>query len=150
MRIRDGLAALAYLRARPEVDASKIVVGGRGLGAIVALHVAAVDGSVAGAVAADGLASFEQLASAESYAWPHEAFFPGVLKHYDLPELLASLRIPALVLNPMSAQRDSLDQNECGKVYEVLKDKSNVRIQPQWDEGVFVRFVRDVLKSAPN
>ncbi|MBX7255898.1 MAG: dienelactone hydrolase family protein [Candidatus Hydrogenedentes bacterium] len=147
MRIRDGLAALAYLRTRPEVDASKIVVGGRGLGALVALHIAAIDDSVAGAVAADGLASYEQLASAESYAWPHEAFFPGVLKHYDLPELAAALKMPALILNPLNAQKKSLTKEDCDAIYGTLNIKSQVH--SGWDEDTLVRFVRDTLSGGP-
>ena len=46
MRVRDGLAALAYLRTRPEVNPNHVVVTGCGLGGIVALHVAAVDEAV--------------------------------------------------------------------------------------------------------
>jgi dienelactone hydrolase len=50
MRIRDGLASLAWLRAPPGVDPELVVVGGHGMGGIVALHVAAIDGGLRRAV----------------------------------------------------------------------------------------------------
>ena len=101
MRIRDGLATLAWLRTQPQARDARVVVTGCGLGAVVALHVAVLaQPAVAGAVVWDGLASFRDLAGAEPYAWPADAFFPGVLRHYDLPELAAAVpgRVTALSL----------------------------------------------------
>ncbi len=95
MRIRDALAALAWLRARPEVDHARIVITGSGAGAIVALHVAAIDGGLAGVVTMQGLSSFRSLIAAEHYPWPADAFLPNALKHYDLPDLANALSCPA-------------------------------------------------------
>ena len=111
MRIRDALSALAYLRSRPEVDPSRIVVTGCGLGGIVALHVAAVDG-VSAVVVWDTLASFEMLLEAEHYAWPADAFMPNVLLHYDLPELAAALPCPVNVLRPLGATQHPVTQDQ--------------------------------------
>jgi len=96
MRIRDGVAALAWLRAQPGVDPERIVVGGRGMGGVVALHVAAIDGKLRGVFAHEHPASFRMLAESERTAWPHDAFLPGVLKHYDIPDLIANLTTPVL------------------------------------------------------
>ncbi|MFO7975316.1 MAG: alpha/beta hydrolase, partial [Candidatus Hydrogenedentota bacterium] len=96
MRIRDGLAALAYLRSRAEIDPERIIVGGNGMGGVVALHVAAVHGRVAGVFSMNGLATFESLATHAEYTWPQQAFLPGVLEHYDLPELIAAVDMPVL------------------------------------------------------
>jgi hypothetical protein len=103
MRIRDGLAALSFLRSRPEVDPSRVVVTGCGPGGIVALHVAAVDGHIREAVAWDIPATFRLLVESEHYVWPADAFLPNVLLHYDLPELAAALSCPMSVLNPLDA-----------------------------------------------
>lgn len=94
MRTRDALAALAYLRNRPEVDRTQVVVSGCGLGGVVALLVAAIDGAVAGVVTWDSLVSFRALLEEEHYMWPADAFIPHVLRHFDLPELAASLPCP--------------------------------------------------------
>lgn len=94
MRIRDGLASLAWLRAQPGVDPERVVVGGRGMGGIVALHVAAIDGRLRGVFASGFPASFRALAESPRNQWPHDAFLPGVLAHYDIPELIANLKMP--------------------------------------------------------
>jgi dienelactone hydrolase len=96
MRIRDGLASLAWLRAQPGVDPERVVVGGRGMGGIVALHVAAIDGRLRGVFASHFPASFRMLAESPLNSWPHDAFLPGVLAHYDVPELIANLKMPVL------------------------------------------------------
>jgi dienelactone hydrolase len=103
MRMRDALAALAYLRGQPGVDPARVVISGSGLGGVVALHVAAIDGQVQGVVAWDGPASFQLLVEAEHYTWPADAFLPNVLLHYDLPELAAALPCPVSILNPLDA-----------------------------------------------
>jgi len=108
MRIRDGLSALAWLRQRPEVDPSRIVVTGCGLGGIVALHVAAIADAIHAVVVWDTLASFDLLLEAEQYDWPADVFIPNLLLHYDLPELCASLSCAVSVLNPLGAMRQAL------------------------------------------
>ena len=105
MRVRDALAALAYLRARPEVDAHAIVLTGCGLGGMVALFVAAIDGAVAGVVTWDALVSFRALLEEEDYTWPADAFMPLVLGYFDLSELAASLLCPVRILNPLDGCR---------------------------------------------
>jgi predicted esterase len=117
MRIRDGLAALAWLRSRGEIDPAKVIVGGRGMGGIVALHVAAIDGQVAGVFSTGGLATFESLAASESYAWSPEDFLPGVLLHYDLPELVNALSMPVLIANPLDAAKEPLNAEVAATLY---------------------------------
>jgi cephalosporin-C deacetylase-like acetyl esterase len=94
MRCRDGLSALAWLRTRAEVDPARVVVTGCGLGGMVALHVAAIVGDLLGVVVWDCLSSCRSLLAAERYPWPADAFLPGLLQHYDLPELAAAVRCP--------------------------------------------------------
>ena len=110
MRVRDALAALAYLRARPEIDPHEIVLSGCGLGGVVALFAAAIDGAVAGVVTWDALVSFRALLEEETYAWPADAFIPNVLRHFDLPELVASLSCPVRSLNPLDGCRKRLSE----------------------------------------
>ncbi|MHB1319512.1 MAG: alpha/beta hydrolase [Anaerolineae bacterium] len=94
MRVRDALFALGWLRTRPEVDARRIVLSASGMGSVVALHAAALDGAVAGVVTWGGLSSFRSLIAAETYPWPADAFLPRVLQHYDLPDLAAAADCP--------------------------------------------------------
>ena len=146
MRIRDGLAALAYVRSRPEIDPDRIVVGGHRMGGVVALHVAAVDGAVAGVFSMNGLATFESLATQPDYTWPQEAFLPGVLEHYDLPELIASLGMPVLIANPLDARGMPLEPDAAAAVFQQALDaKPNFTLTPGESTGPAETFVKEVL-----
>ena len=145
MRIRDGLAALAYLRTRAEIDPARIVVGGRGMGGVVALHVAAIDGQTAGAFAADSLATFESLATAKTYTWSPEAFLPGVLEHYDLPELVAALEVPTLIVNPLGPTQQPLAKEDAEKRYQSPLGPESFQLQVGKDAGAIIPFVHGLL-----
>jgi len=131
MRIRDGLAALAYLRSLPEIDSDQIVVGGHGMGGVVALHVAEIDGHVRGVFCNDFLSSFEALAASPSYAWQHDAFFPNVLKYYDLPELAADLRVPLLMVNPLDAMKLPLSAAAAKQLYSQALAHETVEVNSE-------------------
>ena len=145
MRIRDGLASLAYLRDRGEIDPSRIVVGGYGMGGVVALHVAAIDGRIAGAFCIDGLASFESLAVSQNYTWSHEDFYPGVLCEYDLPELAASLDRPLLIANPLDAVKEPLTPSVAESTYrEAMQTRKSFHLKTgPADPGAIRNFVRE-------
>ena len=55
--LEDALAALAWLRARPEVNPARVAVAGHSAGALTACHVCRDDPDVAGAMLLGGLAS---------------------------------------------------------------------------------------------
>jgi len=141
MRIRDALASLAYLRSRPEIDPDRIVIGGNGMGGVVALHLAAVDKRIRGVFVSRIPASFEALASADKYLWSHDAFFPRVLAHYDLPELAAGLGCPALIVNPLDPMKQPLTKDAAKSLYAVagrttvqsgLDASAAQKLQQQW------------------
>jgi len=116
MRIRDGLSCLAYLRSRPEVAPDRIVVTGCGLGAMVALHVAAIADKLAGVVVWDGLADFMSLIESREYVWPADAFVPHALLHYDLPDLAQSISAPTRFFNPLGAKAKPLPQDGIDRI----------------------------------
>lgn len=55
--LEDALAALAWLRARPEINPARVAVAGHSAGALTACHVCRDDPDVAGAMLVGGLAS---------------------------------------------------------------------------------------------
>jgi hypothetical protein len=57
------------------------------------------------------------LAESPEYAWEHDAFFPNVLKSYDLPELVADLGVPVLIVNPLDAMKQPLSRPAAMKLY---------------------------------
>jgi len=148
MRIRDGLSALAYLRSRAEIDPEKVVLGGRGMGGVVALHVAAMDGKVAGAFSIEGLASFESLATSEPYSWSPEAFYPNVLKRYDIPDLVpvpgSSGSVPTLIVSPLGPTKNALGPEE---IEALFNPGEFVKVLPTVDPPLIRDFVRGVLRK---
>jgi pimeloyl-ACP methyl ester carboxylesterase len=154
MRIRDGLATLAYLRTRKEIDPGKIVVGGHGMGGVVAMHVAAIYAAMdahaphlAGVFEIDAPATFESFAATQEYAWSPEDFFPSVLRYYDLPQLARSLKVPALIINPLGAAKEAIGQQTASELYnpggglEIRTGLDSAAIPAAL--GAFVSSIRD-------
>jgi len=106
MRVGDALAALGYLLSRPETAETRIIAAGYGSGAVVALHLAALSDSISGVIADSPIRAFQELTESESCKWPPDTFVPEILKHYDLPELVNALEMPALVIDPLDASRN--------------------------------------------
>lgn len=98
MRIRDAVACLTWLRCAFKPAKLRIIVTASGCASMIALHAAVIDGGVSGVVTWDGLSSYSSLIGAESYPWPADTFLPGVLRHYDLPELASVLDCPLRLL----------------------------------------------------
>lgn len=143
MRIRDGLAALAWLRARPETAPDRIVITGNGLGGIVALHVAAIDGLAAGVVTWDSLVSFRSLIETEHYPWPADAFLPGVLRCYDLPELAAALSCPVRLMAARDGAGAPLTLSAC----EALAKPPGLLVEANPPEERIVAAIKSLLKK---
>jgi pimeloyl-ACP methyl ester carboxylesterase len=133
MRIRDGLTSLAYLRPRPETDPEQIVIGGHGMGGLVALHVAEIDGHVRGVFCDEILSSFQTLAESPSYAWEQDVFFPDVLRYYDVPELAADLRVLLLIVNHLDAMNRLLPAAGARQLYSQALARGNVDVLSELD-----------------
>lgn len=119
LRVRDALAALAFLRTHSAVDPSRILVGGRGAGAIVALLTAAIDPGIAGVVGIDMLSHYGAIASQHPQTWREDVFIPNVLRQYDLPEVAAALAPrPVRLLNLQDAARQAVSQAAADSLYE--------------------------------
>jgi hypothetical protein len=132
MRVRDGLAALAWLRSREEVDARRIAICGFGAAGVVALHVAAIDaglgGNLAGVVCWESLSSFADLLAAERYDWPAETFLPGAAAEYDLPELAAAAGCPVSLINPRTGSGAAAGVEEIPAIRAAYGDSAEVEL----------------------
>ncbi len=147
MRVRDGLTALVWLRTQPNIDPAKIIVGGHGMGGVLALHLAALDSTLAGVFADSPLATFESLAASETYSWSPEDFLPGVLKQYDLPELAAALPMPALIANPLDTGKKPLSRYIADNTYSAaIKKGVNFSLVPESGSSAIQHFVQRVLQ----
>jgi cephalosporin-C deacetylase-like acetyl esterase len=109
-RVHDVLAGLEYLSGREDLVRSRIVVGGRGIGALVALLAACLDERIAGLLSLEMLASFVLLFEEGHYQWTHDLMVPGLLEVADIPDLIRGLACPTLVVNPLDARRRPLSE----------------------------------------
>lgn len=143
MRIRDGLAAFAWLRARPGVE--KIVVGGHGLGAVVALHVAVLAEDAAGIFCDAMPASIEMIVAEKENHWPPDVFIPEILRYYDLPALAGMFKGPVLIADPLNAQKLPLDRETAEKCYaNALADNPECILQTG---GGLSGYIADALRN---
>jgi cephalosporin-C deacetylase-like acetyl esterase len=119
-RVWDILLALDYLRSRSDVDRSQIRLIGKGSAGVAALMAAALDESVRSVLISRSIATYSSVVNSENYVLTLDWFVPGILKHFDIPDIAAAIHprpvwvIDALdgegALLPESSVRDSYSQ----------------------------------------
>ena len=91
-RVEDVLGAIEYLRARPDVDAQRIELEGVGRAGPVVLHAAVLDPGVASVHCSNWIESWiSGVVAKPLQANVVDLVVPGVLQHYDLPDLVRLL-----------------------------------------------------------
>ena len=118
-RVSDTIRALDVFGGRDDVDASRLRVVGRGVGALVAYHAAALDSRIMCVAVYEVLASYRSIVEADRYTHPVAGFVPGVLAHYDLPDLVGALApTPVLIANPLDAEGEWLGSDAATDLYD--------------------------------
>jgi cephalosporin-C deacetylase-like acetyl esterase len=105
LRIDDVLRATDYLSARPDVDPQQISAVASGHMGLVLLHAAALDPRLRHLSVDHVLRSYRSLLEAPLPTGAPEDIVPGVLLHYDIPNLIQSL-------GPRLCERNALDGSE--------------------------------------
>ncbi|HEV2273742.1 MAG TPA: acetylxylan esterase [Acidobacteriaceae bacterium] len=90
-RVWDVLRALEYLGTRPDVNASQIRIAGSGSAAIAGGMAALLEDRVRSLLIRHAIPSYQSIVDAEDYSVSLDWFVPGILEHFDLPDLLASM-----------------------------------------------------------
>jgi len=100
LRAVDVARGVELLRGRPEVNAERIQAYGKGGGALPVLFAAVAEERIRGVALEGLLASYEAVVSQQLHREVFESVVPGILKHGDIPDLLAVLAPrPAAVLS---------------------------------------------------
>jgi pimeloyl-ACP methyl ester carboxylesterase len=128
MQLLDVIRALDYLQTRPDVETGLIRCIGHGMGGLLALHAAAMDERIAGVVARAALATYRSLILDPTVAYGGEVIVPGVLAHYDLPDIAACVAPRPVSLvgavdqhkRPLSAEALQEDYGWAASVYRLL------------------------------
>lgn len=110
MRVRDALLAWHYLRSLPEVDTDRLVLAGKGLGAVVALLASAFIAPLRKLVLWEPLFNYQALTEEFPFAWQQSVIVPNILQHLDLQDVLAHAPCEGVtVINPLDASRVPVD-----------------------------------------
>jgi cephalosporin-C deacetylase-like acetyl esterase len=90
-RVWDVLRTLDSLAARSDVDSSRIRIHGRGSAGVAAALATVLDPRVRSLLLTHAIPSWQSIVDAEDYSVSLDWFVPGILQHFDLPDLLASI-----------------------------------------------------------
>lgn len=95
------MRAVSEVRQDPAVDPRRVFLWGRGAGGVTALIAAALDPDVAGAGAEQAITSWYAVTQAKIHEGTAEIVVPGVLREFDLPDLVNLIAPrPLLLVDP--------------------------------------------------
>ncbi len=102
MRAEDVIRAVDYLVSRPDVDHAAITAVGQGSLGVPLLHAAVLDTRITRLVLQQTLQSYRLAVEHPIDRELYDVLVPGVLKKYDLSDLVASMRPrPVVLVNPV-------------------------------------------------
>jgi len=117
-RIWDCLRCLDYLETRPDIDHARVHGLGEQGGAIALLMAAALDDRLSSLMLDSIAGTYRSLVEARSYSLELPWFLYGILKYFDLPDLIATLAPrPCWILNATSPEGLPLPETKLAAVY---------------------------------
>ncbi|QNI35782.1 alpha/beta hydrolase family protein [Edaphobacter albus] len=124
-RVVDLLAALRYLRTRSDVDPTHIYVMGEGPAGLAALMAVALDANIKSLLLRDVPLTYQSIVSTEDYMLDLEWFVPGILKHFDLPDIIAAISPhPVWINNPSNGDGTTMQKaSAIGQYHERISAK---------------------------
>lgn len=133
-RVVDLLAALHYLRSRPDVDPMRLYVMGEGAAGLAALMAAALEGKVRSLLLRNVPLTYQSIVNTEDYVLELEWFVPGILKHFDLPDIIAALSPrPVWINNPSNGDGSTMPEAHAIEQY-------HKRISAKFSAGPWPNF----------
>jgi cephalosporin-C deacetylase-like acetyl esterase len=106
MRVEDAIQGIDFLASSPSVDPQKIAADGSGHMGLVLLHAAVLDSRLTHVTVDRVLASYRGLLDAPLPVDIAEDIVPGVLLHYDVPDLIQFLGGRATVTDPLHEYKE--------------------------------------------
>lgn len=106
MRVDDTIRATDYLAARADVDPGKITAFGSGHMGLVLLHAAVLDPRLKHIAIDHVLTSYRSLIDAPLPIGAPEDVIPGVMRRYDIPNLVHFLGTRVTETNPLKGTDD--------------------------------------------
>jgi pimeloyl-ACP methyl ester carboxylesterase len=140
MRSADVIRAINLLAKRPDVDPARISAVGRDGAAIPLLHAAVLDNRIRKIVLDGMLVSYDAVIRRNVNRGIFEHVIPGVLKTYDLPDLVAGLAPrPVLIADAVDPLGTQLTSAESQKEYQRAPAARVIRRGPEDQPGTAYR-----------
>lgn len=119
MRVHDVMRSVDYAFSRPEVDRSRMVVIGSGMGAVWGLYAAVLDPRIPSLIADGGLLSYKSLVQSDRYKVGANLMILGVMKQFDLPQAAAAIADKRLVMiSPVGPMNTPVPLEGAWQAYE--------------------------------
>jgi pimeloyl-ACP methyl ester carboxylesterase len=116
-RVADVRSILSWL-SQPQVNAHDVHIWAQGVTALGAALAAALDENVTGLVLEEPLLCFESVVTVKVPTFGHRIMAPGVLEHFDLPQVYQALSPRKVTLiNPLRGDGVPASQKEADKTY---------------------------------
>lgn len=149
-RVWDILRCLDYLKTRRDVDGSQIRILGRGPAGLAALMAGALDESVRSVLLDRTLATYASIVDAEDYALELDWFVPGILQHFDIPDIAAAIYPrPVWITNALDGDGAVLSESVVRERYSqrisagsIALKKLSVQTTVQDDKEVYIDWVK--------
>ena len=117
-RVWDILRTFDYLASRPEVDASQIRLIGQEEAGLAALMSAVLDSRARSLLLTGTVVSYMSIVESQDYSLPLAWFVPGILWHFDIPDLSAAIYPrPIWLLNTVDASGNPVSVAKVSKHY---------------------------------
>jgi cephalosporin-C deacetylase-like acetyl esterase len=117
-RVWDILRTLDYLASRPDVDVSQIRIVGQEEAGLTALMATVLDKRTRSVFLTRTLVSYMSVVESKDYSLPLDWFVPGILRHFDIPDLIAAVYPrPICVLDSVDASGTFLSDVEVHSYY---------------------------------
>jgi hypothetical protein len=105
LRVDDAIRCVDWLASRPDVDSAKISGRGSGAMGIVLLHAAALDTRVREVTIEKTLLCYRAAVESSMTRNLAQSVIPGVLRHYDLDDLIAAIGPrPVSLISPVDGE----------------------------------------------
>ncbi|MHB1938550.1 MAG: alpha/beta hydrolase [Acidobacteriaceae bacterium] len=129
-RVWDILRTLDYLASRPDVDPSQIRVIGQENAGLAALMAAALDQRVRSILLTRMPVSYMSIVQSTDYSLPLDWFVPGILRHFDVPDISAAVSPrPVWIVDAVDARRTVLTVEEARRQYSLRIPENSVAMK---------------------
>jgi len=117
-RIWDIVRTLDYLSSRPDVDTSQIRMIGQEEAGLAALMAAVLDERIRSVLLTQMIVSYMSVVQSTDYSLPLDWFVPGILRHFDVPDLSAAVYPrPVWIVDAFDAPGTALTQQDVRQCY---------------------------------